>query len=69
MESLGLTGVLACVSPLWSCTVKVPENTKTHRETFRRTLSNPRHDKTPLWGIEDESKVLLQYFPIRIIEM
>lgn len=72
MESLGLTGVLACVSPLRSCTVKVPENTETHREPFRRKLSNPRHERTAKKNLHfgvSRVKAMCFDFLIRIIEI
>ena len=34
MEGLGFTRVFTCVSSLWSSTVQVPKNTKTHREAL-----------------------------------
>lgn len=43
VESLGLAGVFTRVSPLWSCTVQVPENTTTRRGEARLLARcNPR---------------------------
>lgn len=42
MEGLGLTGVFTCVSSLWSCTVQVPENTITERQSKRRMVTKKK---------------------------
>lgn len=58
MEGLGLAGVFTCVSPLWSRTVQVPENTATHTRAVRHTRSR---------GIETVTEILflsLEYIQI-----